>query len=158
MTLTNAEIRALSRIIDERNGALDPLAGRRERLQSRQQSKVRRPRAKGRPNLCVVEASPLLPCPPGFEDLVIRKHGYWRPADTDALREERAKELWRLWLNWMEPQCPFADTEPDWAYRYDSPDMRDLVDRLPELAKEHRRRFGTPYLRLVRDYGKAVSA
>lgn len=158
MALTVDEVRELERILQLRT---HERAMERRRLHLAMLNKgkrISRPRKKGPPKLCVVVPTPRKAPPPGFEQHAIATYGEWKHTDDEATKERRFDLLWRLWLDWLKERCPEASTDVHWSFRYESPDINKLVDQLPDLGEEHRRRFGTKYCRLVRDHGKAVSA
>jgi len=162
MALTQEEIRELEKILDDRAFALPDrnpsMASRRAWLARNRPTPTRKPKKKRRATLTVVVPSPRLPAPLGFEEYAIMECGHWPASENNIIREQRARELWRLWLRFLGDRCPTKDTDPEWTYRYESPDVYALLDRLPELAEVHRRRFGTDYCRLVRSNGLVVVA
>ena len=154
MALTQEEIEELARILDARS---DPLTQRREWLADNRPSRPRRGRRKSPPKLSIVAAEARIPAPPGFEEYAISRLSHWKPTGDRKELENRFSRLWNLWLGFLGSRCSFRDSDPGWQLRYDAPDVRDLVERIPELIAQRRRRFGTAYCRLVRENGRPVN-
>jgi hypothetical protein len=156
MALTEEEIEELSQIIDERTDTFT-LAQRREWLTANRPIKIRKRRKKGPPTLSIVKVAPRLPAPPGFEQYAVSRLRLWDSVENEEEFKKLKKRLWNIWLHFLGQHCPFRDSDPEWSYRYEDPNVDELAERIPGLVAQHRRRFGTAYCRLVRQNGQAVS-
>lgn len=158
MSLTMEEARELARLLNMKTHERQ-MEQRRLRLSLLNKGKrPARPRKKAPPKLRVIVPTPRKAPPSGFEEHAVAIYGNWKRTNDEQIKEQRTDQLWRLWLDWLKERCPEASTDEHWSHRYEHPDVYDLADRLPDLAEEHRRKFGTTWCRLVRDHGKAVSA
>ena len=160
MPLTPEESEELAMIIDETHSAGESsLVARRKWLAENRPIKIRRGRKKkGPPKLSIVAVPRLLPSPPGFEDFAVGRLLSWSTIENDEQLKRLEKRLWGIWLYFLELRCPFKERDPEYAFRYETPDVTELADRIPQLVAQHRRRFGPNYCRLVRENGRAVVA